>query len=96
MLFQMNKWNKKSGLYLPQLESDSCGVGMVCKIDGEQSHDVIDGALQMLEHMEHRGAYGAEENTGDVRRGQSLVVWAISEGRAAAEALHADIQQGVN
>ena len=33
---------------------------------------------------------------GDVRRGQSLVVWAISEGRAAAEALHADIQQGVN
>ena len=61
----MNKWNKKTGLYLPQLESDSCGVGMVCKIDGEQSHDVIDGALQMLEHMEHRGAYGAEENTGD-------------------------------
>ena len=33
---------------------------------------------------------------GDVRRGQSLVVWAISEGRAAAEALHADIQQEVN
>ncbi len=33
---------------------------------------------------------------GDVRRGQSLVVWAISEGRAAAKALHADIQQEVN
>ena len=33
---------------------------------------------------------------GDVRRGQSLVVWAISEGRAAAEALHSDIQQEVN
>ena len=61
----MSKHNKTYGLYTPQLESDSCGVGMLCNINAEQSHYVISGALTMLENMEHRGAYGAEENTGD-------------------------------
>jgi len=34
------------------------------------------------------GVYAA----GDMNRGQSLVVWAIAEGRQAAAALHADLQ----
>ena len=32
---------------------------------------------------------------GDMRRGQSLVVWAIAEGRNAAEALHQDLSNSV-
>ena len=56
---------QKNGLYTPQLESDSCGVGMLCNINGLYSHYVITNGLTMLENMEHRGAYGAEKNSGD-------------------------------
>jgi glutamate synthase (NADPH/NADH) large chain len=61
----MNKHTNTNGLYTPQMESDSCGVGLLCNIDSIASHYIVDGALTMLENMEHRGAYGAEENTGD-------------------------------
>jgi len=53
------------GLYTPQLEKDSCGVGLIAKVTNEASHWVLDSALTMLENMEHRGACGFEENTGD-------------------------------
>ncbi len=56
---------QKHGLYTRQLESDSCGVGMLCNINGLHSHYVITNSLTMLENMEHRGAYGAEKNSGD-------------------------------
>ena len=53
------------GLYDPQFEHDSCGVGFVAHIKGKKSHDIVKNALTMLEHMDHRGACGCEENTGD-------------------------------
>ncbi|MBX2878378.1 MAG: glutamate synthase large subunit [Granulosicoccus sp.] len=53
------------GLYTPELESDACGIGLITHIKGEKSHRLIDNALTMLERMEHRGATGAEANTGD-------------------------------
>ncbi len=53
------------GLYDPQFEHDSCGVGFVAHIKGKKSHDIVLNALTMLEHMDHRGACGCEENTGD-------------------------------
>jgi glutamate synthase (NADPH) large chain len=56
---------KKTGLYDPQFEHDSCGVGFVAHIKGRKSHDIVSNALTMLQHMEHRGACGCEENTGD-------------------------------
>jgi glutamate synthase (NADPH) large chain len=56
---------QKVGLYDPQFEHDSCGVGFVAHIKGKKSHDIIKNALMMLEHMEHRGACGCETNTGD-------------------------------
>lgn len=58
-------YNKREGLYTPELERDSCGVGLICNINAEPSHKIVDSALTMLENMEHRGAYGAEKNTGD-------------------------------
>ncbi|MBA1147890.1 glutamate synthase large subunit [Ectothiorhodospiraceae bacterium WFHF3C12] len=42
-----------------------CGVGAVADLEGRASHEVIQDALHVLEHLDHRGARGAEENTGD-------------------------------
>ena len=55
----------KVGLYDPQFERDSCGVGFVAHIKGKGSHEIVKNALTMLEHMDHRGACGCEQNTGD-------------------------------
>lgn len=53
------------GLYLPQFEHDSCGVGFIADIQGRKSHRIVEDALKILIRMNHRGATGAEENTGD-------------------------------
>lgn len=53
------------GLYNPDFEKDSCGVGFIANIKGKQSHRVVEDALHILCRMDHRGARGAEENTGD-------------------------------
>ena len=55
----------KQGLYDPQFEHDACGVGFVVNIKGEKSHEIVDQALTVLENLDHRGACGCEENTGD-------------------------------
>jgi glutamate synthase domain-containing protein 2/glutamate synthase domain-containing protein 1/glutamate synthase domain-containing protein 3 len=55
----------KQGLYDPQFEHDSCGVGFVVNIKGEKSHTIIRQALQLLLNLDHRGACGCEANTGD-------------------------------
>jgi len=56
---------KKQGLYDPQFEHDSCGVGFVCNIRGEKSHLIIEKGIQALENLIHRGAVGADPKTGD-------------------------------
>src|SRR3954467_11426993 len=56
---------KAQGLYDPQHESDSCGVAMVADIKGRRSHQIVADGLTALEHLEHRGAAGAEPNSGD-------------------------------
>jgi glutamate synthase (NADPH/NADH) large chain len=53
------------GLYRPELEHDSCGVGFVAHIKGERSHQILLDADHLLCRMDHRGARGAEPNTGD-------------------------------
>src|SRR5260370_5799616 len=55
----------KQGLYDPQFEHDSCGVGFVVHIKGRKSHSIIQQALQVLLNLDHRGACGCEANTGD-------------------------------
>ncbi len=59
------RYPQKQGLYDPSFEHDACGIGFVVNINGEKSHDVIDEALTVLENLSHRGASGADENTGD-------------------------------
>ncbi|MDQ2752480.1 MAG: hypothetical protein M3R72_05600, partial [Bacteroidota bacterium] len=53
------------GLYNPEFEHDACGIGFVANIKGNKSHRIISDALTVLENMEHRGACGCENNTGD-------------------------------
>jgi len=55
----------KQGLYDPAYEHDACGMGFVVNISGVKSHDILDQALTVLENLSHRGAQGADENTGD-------------------------------
>ncbi|QMU27794.1 glutamate synthase large subunit [Adhaeribacter radiodurans] len=54
-----------TGLYDPEFEHDSCGIGFVAHLKGRKSHDIVEEALHMLARMEHRGACGCEKNTGD-------------------------------
>src|SRR5438874_3176038 len=53
------------GLYDPQFEHESCGVGFVVNIKGRKSHAIIRQALEVLLNLDHRGACGCEVNTGD-------------------------------
>src|SRR5690242_4156877 len=55
----------KQGLYDPRFEHDACGVGFVVHMKGEKSHEIVDQALTILQNLDHRGACGCEENTGD-------------------------------
>jgi glutamate synthase (NADPH) large chain len=55
----------RQGLYDPQHEKDACGFGFVVDIKGRASHDIVEKALEVLMNLEHRGAAGAEKNTGD-------------------------------
>jgi glutamate synthase domain-containing protein 2/glutamate synthase domain-containing protein 1/glutamate synthase domain-containing protein 3 len=53
------------GLYDPTYEHDACGVAMVARLDGVPSHETVQRAVIALENLEHRGAAGADPNTGD-------------------------------
>jgi glutamate synthase domain-containing protein 2/glutamate synthase domain-containing protein 1/glutamate synthase domain-containing protein 3 len=55
----------KQGLYDPRFEHDACGVGFVVSIKGDKSHEIVEQALTVLQNLDHRGACGCEENTGD-------------------------------
>ncbi|MGH7817451.1 MAG: glutamate synthase subunit alpha, partial [Candidatus Binatia bacterium] len=55
----------KQGLYDPRFAHDACGVGFGGNINGAQSHEIIEQALTVLQNLDHRGACGCEENTGD-------------------------------
>ncbi len=53
------------GLYSPDHEHDACGVSFVVDLHGRRSHELVLKGLTSLCNLEHRGATGAEENTGD-------------------------------
>ena len=55
----------KQGLYDPRFEHDACGIGFVVNIKGEKSHEIVQQALTVLQNLDHRGACGCEDNTGD-------------------------------
>jgi glutamate synthase (ferredoxin) len=55
----------KQGLYDPQFEHDACGVGFIVHMKGTPSHAIVEQGLTILLNLDHRGAVGAETNTGD-------------------------------
>ena len=56
---------KAQGLYDPSREHDACGVAFVARLDAQPLHEVIDRGLSAVERLEHRGAAGADPETGD-------------------------------
>ena len=56
---------ERSGLYNPDFEKDACGVAMVATLTGQARHDIVALGLTALRNMEHRGASGAEPDSGD-------------------------------
>jgi glutamate synthase domain-containing protein 2/glutamate synthase domain-containing protein 1/glutamate synthase domain-containing protein 3 len=55
----------QQGLYDPSYEHDACGVAFVVRLDGRTCHETVARALQALANLEHRGAEGADAETGD-------------------------------
>ena len=53
------------GLYDPAHDHDACGVAFVADMHGRRSHALVDNALTALRNLEHRGAKGADPETGD-------------------------------
>ncbi len=56
---------QRYGLYDPSFEHDSCGVSFVAHLKGVASRQLVDTALTALTNLDHRGATGAEPDTGD-------------------------------
>ena len=56
---------KAVGLYDPANEHDACGVAMVATLNKTKTHEIVSKALTALRNLEHRGASGAEPDSGD-------------------------------
>ncbi|NND48835.1 MAG: hypothetical protein HKN60_01140, partial [Rhizobiales bacterium] len=56
---------RAEGLYHPDHEHDSCGIGFVCNIDNSKAHSIVEQGLSILRNLEHRGAVGADPKAGD-------------------------------
>lgn len=53
------------GLYDPAYEHDACGVAFVATLRGTPGRDIVDAGLTALLNLDHRGAVGAEVDSGD-------------------------------
>ncbi|HVV85285.1 MAG TPA: glutamate synthase large subunit [Kofleriaceae bacterium] len=56
---------QRAGLYDPATDHDACGVGFVAHVKGEKSRSIVTDALEVLRRLAHRGACGADPETGD-------------------------------
>jgi glutamate synthase domain-containing protein 2/glutamate synthase domain-containing protein 1/glutamate synthase domain-containing protein 3 len=57
--------SRSEGLYDATYEHDACGIALVARLDGTASHETVRRALTALENLEHRGASGADADSGD-------------------------------
>jgi len=55
----------RGSLYDRRFEHDACGVGLVADLRAKGGHGVVANALRVLCNLEHRGAAGADPDTGD-------------------------------
>ncbi|MFF0817660.1 glutamate synthase large subunit [Rhodococcus sp. NPDC003318] len=81
------------GLYDPAAEADSCGVAMVADIHGRRTHDIVTDGLLALANLEHRGAAGAEPNSGD---GAGILLQLPTELLAAVAGFDLPAPEGVD
>ena len=56
---------ERVGLYDPEFEHDACGVTLVARLNGVPTHETVVRGLTAVGNLEHRGAAGADPNTGD-------------------------------
>jgi glutamate synthase (NADPH/NADH) large chain len=56
---------ERDGLYDPSFEHDACGVAMVATLNKNATHEIVEQGLEALRNLDHRGASGAEVNSGD-------------------------------
>ena len=56
---------KQTGLGSPGAARGACGVGALVNLNGIKTHQLVRDALRILCNLDHRGARGAEEKTGD-------------------------------
>jgi glutamate synthase (NADPH/NADH) large chain len=61
----LNPKAKLEGLYSPAFEHDSCGFGLIAQMDGQESHWLVNTAVNSLARLSHRGAVAADGKTGD-------------------------------
>ena len=57
--------SRSAGLYDGAHEHDACGVAFVATLRGHPGHDIVAHALTALHNLDHRGAVGAEPDSGD-------------------------------
>jgi glutamate synthase (ferredoxin) len=55
----------QSSAYNQPRERDSCGIGFLADASGRASRAIVDGILEGLARMRHRGAIAADRRTGD-------------------------------
>ena len=60
-----SQFPQADGLYDPRYEHDACGVGVVARLDNQPTNEVVRLAIDALANLEHRGAAGADPETGD-------------------------------
>ena len=47
------------------MDHDACGIGAIVNIDGKKTHQAVDDALCIVEHLGHRAGKDASGKTGD-------------------------------
>ena len=61
----MHEMPSRAGLYDPRFEHDACGVGFIADLNNVRSHEIVKKGIEILINLDHRGARGAEKETGD-------------------------------
>ncbi|NBB93940.1 MAG: glutamate synthase large subunit [Gammaproteobacteria bacterium] len=77
-------------LHHPDFEKDSCGFGLIARLDDEATHDTVADAVQALVRLTHRGAVAPDGKTGD---GCGLLL-KLPEAFLRAAAAQSDIEAG--
>ena len=61
----ISNFPQAQGLYSPEFEKDACGLAMVATLNKTATHQIVQAGILALKNLEHRGASGAEVETGD-------------------------------